>query len=99
MSLKLQGLENLPRIRGWRLTAAELLLHLPDYPHVLQSFNWQRLNRARDFPELDRFLSFWQREFKGPIQSEPVAVALTGPIGAEMFVRRHEAFPKQETAS
>jgi uncharacterized protein Usg len=65
MSLKLQGLENVVRIPDWRLTTAELLYHLPDHPHVLQSFIWQKLDRAPDFPELGRFLVFWEREIDG----------------------------------
>ena len=69
MSLKLQGLESVVRIPDWRLTTAELLYHLPDHPHVLQSFIWQKLDRAPDFPELDRFLAFWQREIDGPLHS------------------------------
>jgi uncharacterized protein Usg len=80
MSLKLQGLESVVRIPDWRLTTAELLYHLPDHPHVLQSFIWQKLDRAPDFPELDRFLAFWQREIDGPLHSVRVAsTALTRP--------------------
>ena len=80
MSLKLQGLESVVRIPDWRLTTAELLYHLPDHPHVLQSFIWQKLDRAPDFPELDRFLAFWQREIDGPLHSVRVAsAALTRP--------------------
>ena len=80
MSQRFQGLETMLRIPDWRLTTAELLYHLPDHPHVLQSFIWQKLDRAPDFPELDRFLAFWQREIDGPIHSVRVAsAALTRP--------------------
>ena len=80
MGLKLEGLESVVRIPDWRLTTAELLYHLPDHPHVLQSFIWQKLDRAPDFPELDRFLAFWQREIDGPLHSVRVAsAALTRP--------------------
>jgi uncharacterized protein Usg len=80
MSQRFQGLETMLRIPDWRLTTAELLYHLPDHPHVLQSFIWQKLDRAPDFPELDRFLNFWQREIEGPIHSVRVAsAALTRP--------------------
>jgi uncharacterized protein Usg len=43
MSHKLQGLESVVRMPDWRLTTAELFYHLPDHPHVLQSFIWQKL--------------------------------------------------------
>jgi len=45
----------------YRPTTAEIIYHLPDYPHVLQSFVWQNLDLAPTFPALRRFLAFWQR--------------------------------------
>ena len=72
----LQGLEPIARsIPDWRLTTAEILYHLPDHPHVLQTFVWQKLDLAPDFPELTRFLDFWQREIEGPLHSVRVACA------------------------
>jgi uncharacterized protein Usg len=41
-----------------RLTTAEILYHLPDHPHVIQSFIWQQMDLAPDFPALRRFLDF-----------------------------------------
>ena len=43
----------------YRLTTAEITYHLPDYPHILQSFVWQNLDLAPTFPALRRFLAFW----------------------------------------
>ena len=63
------------RTPDWRLTTAEILYHLPDHPGLLQSFVWQKLDRAPEFPELSRFLSFWQREIEGPLHSVRVASA------------------------
>lgn len=71
----LQGLEPILRVRDWRITTAELLYHLPDHPHVLQSYVWQKVDHAPDFPELHRFLDFWQREIDGPLHSVRVASA------------------------
>ncbi len=45
----------------YRLTTAEITYHLPDHPHILQSFVWQNLDLAPTFPALRRFLAFWQR--------------------------------------
>lgn len=71
----LQGLEPILRVRDWRMTTAELLYHLPDHPHVLQSYVWQKVDHAPEFPELHRFLDFWQREIDGPLHSVRVASA------------------------
>lgn len=76
----LQGLEPILRVRDWQMTTAELLYHLPDHPHVLQTYVWQKIDLAPDFPELNRFLEFWQREIEGPLHSVRVATAaLTRP--------------------
>jgi uncharacterized protein Usg len=63
------------RLRGYRLTTAEILYHLPDHPHVLQSFLWQHLDIAPDFPVLRRFLDFWERNIEGKLHSVQVARA------------------------
>lgn len=76
----LRTFESLVRIPDWRLTTAEILYHLPDHPAVLQSFIWQKLDRAPEFPELHRFLDFWQREIEGALHSVRVAsVGLVRP--------------------
>ncbi|HZT51671.1 MAG TPA: Usg family protein [Stellaceae bacterium] len=63
------------QFRGYRLTTAEILYHLPDHPHVLQSFIWQQLDRAPDFPGLRRFLDFWSHHIEGKLHSVKVAHA------------------------
>jgi len=69
----LQELETIVEIPDWRLTTAEILYHMPDHPGVLQTFIWQKFDRAPNFPELSRFLAFWQREIEGPLHSVRVA--------------------------
>ena len=67
-------------IPDWRLTTAEILYRLPDRRDILQTFVWQKLDRAPEFPELSRFLDFWRREIEGPLHSVRVASsALTRP--------------------
>jgi uncharacterized protein Usg len=66
MSLALQ-------LQDYRLTTAEILYHLPDYPGLLQSFIWQDLDLAPRFPVLHRFLDFWRRELDGEVHSVRVA--------------------------
>lgn len=53
----------------FRLITAEILYHLPDHPHVLQSFLWQDYDQAPRFPMLTQFLHFWTRELDGPLHS------------------------------
>ncbi len=63
-----------------RLTTAEILYHLPDYPGILQTFVWQFPDRAPDFPRLRAFLDFWAHNLDGTLHS--VNVAQAGSAGA-----------------
>jgi uncharacterized protein Usg len=46
-------------LQDYRLTTAEILYHMPDHPHLLQSFVWQDYDIAPRFPVLSKFVSFW----------------------------------------
>jgi uncharacterized protein Usg len=61
------------RLRGYRLTTAEILYHMPDHPELLQSFIWQELDLAPRFPVLNGFLRFWERSIEGKLHSVRVA--------------------------
>ena len=60
-------------LEDYRLTTAEILYHMPDHPSLLQSYVWQQLDRIPDFPQLKRFLAFWERELEGRLHSVRVA--------------------------
>jgi uncharacterized protein Usg len=59
--------------KNYRLTTAEILYHLPDYPELLQSFIWQEYDLCPKFPVLKNFLDFWTREIDGKLHSVYVA--------------------------
>jgi uncharacterized protein Usg len=61
------------QLEGFGLTTASILYRMPDHPGVLQTFVWQEYDLAPSFPELQRFLDFWQRELDGPLHSVTVA--------------------------
>ena len=58
-----------------RLTTAEIIYYMPDHPALLQSFVWQDLDLAPDFPVLFKFLDFWNRSLDGKLHSVKVASA------------------------
>lgn len=60
-------------LRGYRLTTAEILYHMPDHPAVLQTFVWQDLDIAPKFPVLKKFLHFWETSLDGRLHSVRVA--------------------------
>lgn len=61
------------RLLGYGLLTAEILYRLPDHPRFLQSFLWQTEDLAPKFPELSRFLHFWEKEIEGTIHSVRIA--------------------------
>ncbi|GAA0571480.1 usg protein [Caenispirillum bisanense] len=71
------------QLTGYRLTTARITYHLPDHPALLQEYIWQELDLAPGYPELRRFLDFWQKNLDGRLHSVQVASrALISP--AEM---------------
>jgi uncharacterized protein Usg len=61
------------QLGGRRLTTAEVLFYMPDHPKLLQSFAWQTLDLAPDFPRVQRFLDFWRREIDAVIHSVSIS--------------------------
>ncbi|MCA3255652.1 MAG: hypothetical protein INF91_08560 [Alphaproteobacteria bacterium] len=67
-------------LEGGRLTTAEILYHLPDYPTLLQSFTWQTLDEPPRFERLRAFLEHWERTLDAALHSVTVChAALIGP--------------------
>lgn len=60
-------------LRDYRLTTAEIIYHLPDHPKLLQTYVWQEYDLVPDFPELKKFLHFWERTLEGRLHSVTVA--------------------------
>ena len=62
-------------LKGYRLTTAEILYHLPDYPRFLQSFILQRHDLAPRYPELVKFLAYWEEHIEARIHSVKISSA------------------------
>jgi len=60
-------------LNDFRLTTAEILYRLPDYPVILQTYLWQDYDKTPDFPTLRKFLDFWDRELEGKLHSVTIA--------------------------
>jgi uncharacterized protein Usg len=71
----------IPHLGEYRLTTAEIIYRMPDHPDLLQSFIWQKLDLAPDFPELRRFLEFWSRNIEGKLHSVKVRQAQSAGRG------------------
>lgn len=56
-------------LSGHGLTTAQIFYRLPDFEKLIQSYVWQDYDVAPDFPNLFKFLEFWERELDGPLHS------------------------------
>jgi uncharacterized protein Usg len=61
------------QLAGYGLTTAHIYYRRPDHPWLLQSYVWQNYDLCPKFPELTRFLAFWEEELEGPLHSVMVA--------------------------
>jgi uncharacterized protein Usg len=71
-----------------RLTTAEILYHLPDHPALLQSFIWQHMDVAPDYPRLREFLDYWEDNIEGRLHSVTVA---GGTLNTSSEIRHADA--------
>jgi len=62
-------------VEGFGLTTAQIIYHLPDNQVLLQEFLWQQYDLFPAFPELSKFLAFWEEKIEGPLHSVTVAHA------------------------
>jgi len=63
-----------PRIiHPYCLATTEILYRMPDHPHLLQSFVWQTMDIAPEFPSVTKFLSHWEKNIEAIIHSVMVA--------------------------
>ena len=61
------------QMAGYGLTTANILYRRPDHPWLLQAYVWQDYDVFPNFPELQRFLAFWQTSLEGMLHSVTVA--------------------------
>jgi uncharacterized protein Usg len=61
------------QVSGYGLTTAQILYRRPDHRWLLQAYIWQDYDLFPNFPELQRFLAFWQEKLEGSLHSVQVA--------------------------
>jgi uncharacterized protein Usg len=61
------------QVAGYGLTTAEILYRRPDHKWLLQAYVWQEYDLYPDFPQLMKFLAFWQAKLDGPLFKVTVA--------------------------
>jgi len=67
------GFRGFPQTSQWLWPTAHILYRRPDHRWLLQSYVWQNYDLFPEFPELQRFLTFWMEKLEGPLHSVRVA--------------------------
>lgn len=57
------------QLDGYGLTTAHILYRMPDHKSILRTYLWQHYDLAPHFPEMHRFLKFWEQHLEGPLHS------------------------------
>lgn len=91
MALMEQEREFDESLEDFRLTTAEILYRMPDYPEVIQTYLWQSLDRVPDFPKLNEFLCDWEGQLEGTLHS--VRIGYVGLIQPGEWDFDEEAHP------
>lgn len=63
------------QLKGYGLTTAQILYRMPDFRNLVQEYLWQDYDLSPEFPELKKFLAFWQRTLEGPVLSVTITHA------------------------
>ena len=63
------------QMNDYRLTTAEILYHLPDHPNLLQTYIWQDLDLAPQYPGAAQVPGFLASRNRGPLHSVRVGSA------------------------
>ena len=60
-------------LQHYQLTTANIFYHLPDHPGLIQTYLWQEYDTTPDFPNLLKFLNFWDKSLDGKLHSIEIA--------------------------
>ncbi len=81
---------SLQSLEGYGLTTAHILYRMPDYRELLQTYVWQEFDTMPHYPELAKFLDFWEKKLEGPLHSVVVSHRLILPSHEVVRLARHE---------
>lgn len=56
-------------LRGFGVSLAKFYYRLPDFVHVINEFTWRDYDQAPDYPNLFKFIEFWQTKIEGRLHS------------------------------
>ena len=55
-------------IKKWTKASVQVVYYIPDYLHLVNEFIWQTEDQQPDYPRINRFLDYWDKNIDGPIK-------------------------------
>ncbi len=46
----------------------QVVYYIPDYLHLVNEFIWQTEDQQPDYPRINQFLDYWDKNIDGPIK-------------------------------
>ena len=63
--------------KKWTIATVQVVYYIPDHLHIVQEFLWQTEDQKPDYPRIDRFLNYWDKNIDGPIKEVYIPVSYT----------------------
>ena len=55
-------------LNKWTVATVQVIYYIPDYLHIVQEFMWQTEDQVPDYPRIEKFLDYWDKNIDGPIK-------------------------------
>ena len=55
-------------IKKWTVASVQVVYYIPDYLHLVNEFVWQTEDQIPDYPRIEKFLEYWDKNIDGPIK-------------------------------
>lgn len=86
--LPFQAIFRRPKFKGYCFASIEILYHRLDYPSLLQTYLWQKLDVSPELPGVIDFLEYWHQNIEAQIRATRVACT---PIVSDREIRHARA--------
>ena len=55
-------------IKKWTTASVQVVYYIPDYLNLVNEFIWQTRDQQPDYPRIEEFLDYWDKNIDGPIK-------------------------------
>ena len=55
-------------LKKWTTASVQEVYYMPDYLNLVNEFIWQTRDQQPDYPRIEEFLDYWDKNIDGPIK-------------------------------